>query len=138
MNLRCFLLILVVVSLIAVFPLAGQVKITQLADRISVNIDGKPYTDFFLAPGGNKPYVWPLSTAAGILVTRRFPMEKVEGEQTDHPHHRGLFFSHGEVNGINFWATETILEESERRPDGAEEGAGGQERREVRDDQGRF
>jgi hypothetical protein len=87
-------------------PLWAQVKFAQEADRIQVEIDGKHYTTFYLAPGGNKPYVYPLSTASGIVVTRHFPMEAFPGETKDHPHHRGMFFSHGEVNGYNFWATE--------------------------------
>ena len=87
-------------------PAAAQVKFQQSADRIQVEIDGKPYTTFYLAPDGNKPYVWPLSTASGLVVTRHFPMEEFAGETKDHPHHRGLFFSHGDINGINFWATE--------------------------------
>jgi hypothetical protein len=33
-------------------------------------------------------------------------MEQFPGETNDHPHHRGMFFSHGDVNGFNFWATE--------------------------------
>jgi hypothetical protein len=33
-------------------------------------------------------------------------MERFPGETDDHPHQRGMFFSHGEVNGYNFWATE--------------------------------
>jgi len=86
-------------------PLGAQVEFTQRADRI-VEIGGKPYTTFFLAQGGNKPYLYPLSTAAGIVVTRHFPMESFPGETTDHPHQRGLFFSHGDINGYNFWATE--------------------------------
>lgn len=73
---------------------------------ILVEIEGKPYTAFYLAPGGNKPYLYPLSTASGLVVTRHFPMESFPGETNDHPHHRGLFFSHGDINGINFWATE--------------------------------
>ncbi len=96
----------VVVALVLAAPLCAQVKFTQAAGRILVEIDGKPYTTFFLAPDGNKPYLYPLSTASGIVVTRHFPMENVPGETHDHPHHRGLFFSHGDVNGINFWATE--------------------------------
>ena len=87
-------------------PLAAQVKISRQPDRVLVEIDGRPYTAFYLAPGGNKPYVHPLSTASGIVVTRHFPMETFPGETKDHPHHRGLFFSHGDVNGYNFWATE--------------------------------
>jgi hypothetical protein len=87
-------------------PLAAQVKITQAKDRISVEIDNKPYTAFVLPVEGNKPYVYPLSTASGVVVTRHYPMEEVPGETHDHPHHRGLFFAHGDVNGYNFWATE--------------------------------
>jgi len=71
-----------------------------------VEIDGKPYTTFFLAPDGNKPYLYPLSTASGTRVTRHFPMEAFAGETSDHPHQRGLFFAHGDINGTNFWATE--------------------------------
>jgi len=97
----------VVLSFLCALTVAAQVRFTRPApDRIAVEIDGKPYTTFFLAPGGNKPYLYPLSTASGIVVTRHFPMEPFPGETTDHPHHRGLFFSHGDVNGFNFWATE--------------------------------
>ena len=95
------------VPMLALLPLCAQVKFTQAApDRIAVEIDGKPYTTFYLAPDGNKPYVWPLRTATGAIVTRHFPMEDFPGEVKDHPHHRGMFFSHGDINGINFWATE--------------------------------
>ena len=81
-----------ILTLLMVFPLCAQVKITPERDRISVQIDGKPYTDFFLAADGNKPYVYPLRTASGIVVTRHFPMEQFPGETQDHPHHRGMFF----------------------------------------------
>ena len=95
-----------VVLLVVALPVWGQVKFTQDPGRLLVEIDGKPYTAFYLAPGGNKPYLYPLSTASGIVVTRHFPMEEFAGETKDHPHHRGMFFSHGDVNGYNFWATE--------------------------------
>ncbi len=53
-------------ALFFALPLCAQVKITKAAtDRILVEIDAKPYTTFFLAPGGNKPYVYPLRTASG-------------------------------------------------------------------------
>ena len=92
--------------LLAAWPLAAQVNFTARADRILVAISGKPYTTFFLAADGNKPYLYPLSTARGAVVPRHFPMEAFAGETNDHPHQRGLFFAHGDINGTNFWATE--------------------------------
>jgi hypothetical protein len=92
--------------LFAAIPLCAQVKLTQSADRISVLIDGKPFTDFYFGADAPKPYLHPLRSAAGVIVTRHFPMEKAAGETTDHPHHRGLWFTHGDVNGIDFWMSE--------------------------------
>jgi len=56
------------IVLLLALPLGAQVKFGRQQDRIVVQIDGKPYTAFYLAPGGNKPYVWPLSTASGMGV----------------------------------------------------------------------
>ena len=30
--------------------------------------------------------------------------EAAEGEAEDHPHHTSLWYTHGEVNGVDFWA----------------------------------
>ena len=95
-----------IAMLMAALPMSAQVEFKPQADRILVEINGKPYTTFTLAADGNKPYLYPLSTASGILVTRHYPMEKFPGETNDHPHQRGMFFSHGDINGSNFWATE--------------------------------
>ncbi len=94
-------------ALALALPLAAQVKITRGAESVKIEIDGKPYADFVVGGADTtKPYLHPLRTADGKIVTRRFPMEKVEGEVYDHQHHRGLWFSHGDVNGIDFWANE--------------------------------
>ena len=37
-------------------------------------------------------------------MTRNYPMKPgVAGEAEDHPHHRSLWFTHGDVNGVSFW-----------------------------------
>jgi hypothetical protein len=94
--------------LAAMLPLAAQVKITQQGNqKISVEIDGKPFTEFWMGPETNKPYLAPIRTASGKIVTRGFPMQSdVPGESHDHPHHRGLWFTHGDVNGYDFWGNE--------------------------------
>ncbi|MCF6313602.1 MAG: PmoA family protein [Verrucomicrobiales bacterium] len=51
-----------------------------------------------------RPYFYPLIGPTGKGVTRKFPMkEGIANESTDHPHHRGLWFGLGKVNGIDFW-----------------------------------
>ncbi len=87
-------------------PLGAQVQFQQSADHIDITIDGKPFGTFYYGEDAPKPYLAPLRTASGIIVTRGFPMEKIEGETRDHPHHRGLWFTHGDVNQIDFWANE--------------------------------
>jgi hypothetical protein len=93
-------------ALLLALPLCAQVKITpQGKDKISIEIDGKPFTDFYIGGQASKPYLHPLRTADGKSVTRGFPMiPDVPGEPKDHPHHKGLWFAHGDVNGYNFWA----------------------------------
>ena len=98
---------LIILAILAV-PLCGQVKITpQGSAKIAVEIDGKPFTDFYIGPETAKPYLHPLRTADGKMVTRGYPMmPDVPGENHDHPHHRGLWFTHGDVNGYDFWGNE--------------------------------
>ena len=97
-----------ILLVLAAAILPAQVKFTTEPDRIVVTIDGKPFTDFVLRGGETmKPYLHPLRSASGKVVTRYFPMEKVEGEPTDHPHQRGLWFAHDRVNGLDFWNNES-------------------------------
>ncbi len=92
----------------AALPLVAQVKVTQQGNqKVSVEIDGKPYAEFFIGPETHKPYLAPLRTVSGVVVTRAYPMDaSVPGEAHDHPHHRGLWFTHGDVNGYDFWGNE--------------------------------
>jgi hypothetical protein len=87
-------------------PLLAQVDIKQSADRVTVDINGKPFTELFIGPDTRKPFLHPLRSASGKIVTRQWPMvQNVEGETKDHPHHQGLWFNHGDVNGIDFWGS---------------------------------
>ena len=95
-------------------PAAAQVKITPGAGKIPVEINGKPFTDFYVAGKAfdaevTKPYLWPLRAATGTYITRAWPMEMVAeeaGEKKDHQHQRGLWFAHDSVNKLDFWNNE--------------------------------
>ncbi len=75
----------------------------QAPDQIDIPLDGQPFTTFHAGMDAGKPYLAPLRSASGKIVTRRFPMDNIEGESRDHLHHRGLWFCYDEVNGIKFW-----------------------------------
>jgi hypothetical protein len=96
----------------------AQVKLSKDGDRVDVEIDGKPFTTFYAGAETPKPYLHPLRTASGKRVSRGFPMEQVAGETRDHPHHRGLWFTHGDVNKFDFW----MNEKSQRPGDTAKRG----------------
>lgn len=90
-------------------PVSAQVKITQGSEQIAVEIDGKPFTVFYI--GGkdlDRPYLHPVRSASGTIVNRSFPAGLLPGETTDHPHHAGVFYGHGDVNGYNYWAVQNV------------------------------
>lgn len=96
-------------------PLCAQVQIQKQADRITVDINGKPFTALITTAEERKPYLHPLTSASGKIVTRHWPMEQgVAGEPKDHPHHRGLWFNHGDVNGIDFWGSDPALKNDKK------------------------
>jgi hypothetical protein len=73
------------------------------AGRVDVLVDGKPFTAYIFPKNLKKPVLYPLLTAQGTPVTRGFPIEPRPGERVDHPHHVGLWFNYGDVNGVDFW-----------------------------------
>jgi hypothetical protein len=84
----------------------AQVRFTQRANSVGVEVSGRPFTTFYFGDAAPKPYLHPLFTADGVPLTRLFPMDSTSPGSHDHPHHRGLWLAHGDVNGIDFWASE--------------------------------
>ncbi len=86
----------------------AQVKITPDDSRIHIEINGKPYADFVVkSDEAMKPYLYPLRAASGTIVTRHWPMDKVDAiEPVDHQHQRGVWFGPDMVNGYDFWNNE--------------------------------
>ncbi len=99
------LVLAVAVTCSAAATATAQVTITTAADQVTVQIDGKPFTVLHTGgPNLNRVNLHPLRAATGTIVNRSVPAGQLPGETTDHPHHAGLFYGHGDVNGLNFWA----------------------------------
>lgn len=79
------------------------VKITEEKGKLRVEIDGELFTEYHFE-GAPHVYFYPAIGPGGLPMTRNYPMKQVEGEERDHVHHRSLWYSHGAVNGIDFWA----------------------------------
>jgi hypothetical protein len=90
-------------SFINATPSTGPVTITIADERIDVHVGDKLFTALHADKAANKLYLHPVLTASGKRVTRAFPMEKVEGESTDHPHQRGVWIGAEHVNEFDFW-----------------------------------
>src|SRR5262244_632072 len=80
-----------------------QVVADEAHQRVDVTIDGKPFTSYIWPTSLKKPVLYPLITDEGVTVTRGYPLEPRPGERVDHPHHAGMWFNYGNVNGFDFW-----------------------------------
>lgn len=90
---------------IAKSPLqAVEFTLEESSDGVTVKLDGKLLTRY-LVKSGAKPILWPLIDPYGNEVTRAYPMvaDGQADESKDHPHHRSVWFTHGDVNGVSFW-----------------------------------
>jgi len=72
--------------------------------QVDIAVGGRPFTTYYFDPAVAKPYLFPLRSARGSIVTRSFPMlTNIVGEERDEPHQRAMFFAHGSINGFDFW-----------------------------------
>lgn len=74
-------------------------------DRVSFFLDGELFTAYVHGdPEASRPYWFPVLGPDGRNLTRQFPMTEPQPyEPTDHPHHRSLWGTHGDVNGVDNW-----------------------------------
>ena len=80
-----------------------DVVVREAERRVDVTVEGKPFTSYIWPTTIKKPTLFPVRSASGTAVTRGFPLEARPGERVDHPHQVGLWFNHGDVNGLDFW-----------------------------------
>jgi hypothetical protein len=80
----------------------AEVTVEKSEQGAVVKLDGKLFTEY-LIKSGNKPVLWPIIGPTEKPITRGYPIAPQPGETTDHVHQRGLWFTHGDVNGVVFW-----------------------------------
>jgi hypothetical protein len=86
---------------------AAELTLKQTDKGCDIYLDGQLFAGYITDCKGT-PIIYPIMGAIGKKMTRDFPMHERndQTEAKDHPHHRSLWFTHGNVNGLDFWALE--------------------------------
>ena len=83
---------------------AADIVVEKTDSGVNVKVGDQPFTTYVFQ-SKVKPILWPVIGPTGKEMTRAWPMrEGNPDEKKDHPHQRSFWFTHGEVNGIDFWA----------------------------------
>ena len=120
---RYYFATLLLFSLIAsVGAQSNSIQIThnEAKKQVTVTVDGKPFTAY-IYPGPavlKKPVLYPIMSAGGNFITRGWPLAPRPNERTDHPHHVGMWFNYGDVNGHDFWNNSNEISPSFKGPFG--------------------
>src|SRR5688572_2720894 len=105
------------IAALALFSAARAEVTVERNDRGAVvKIDGQPFTEYRIK-AGQQPALYPVIGPTGKPVTRSYPFTKADKNGTDdHPHHQSFWLTHGDVNGIDFWATNKASDKGDRGP----------------------
>jgi hypothetical protein len=81
------------------------VKLVNVEDkqRVDVFVNGSLFTSYQYPGNIDKTFLYPVYSPDGSVITRGYPVEPRKGDRVDHPHHIGIWFNHGNVNGLDFW-----------------------------------
>ena len=103
----------VFLALFAVAPVRAEKPAASTNVRVEETSDPQGWSVFdrddlvagYVVNSNGRPVIYPVMGPAGQAMTRDFPMKEAgEFEKSDHDHHRSLWFTHGEVNDVDFWA----------------------------------
>jgi len=83
---------------------AAGVNITEGGNKLTVEINGNLFTEYVYKGDAKRPYFYPVIGPTGVAVNRHWPMKEGDNEQHDHSHHKSLWYTHGSINDIDFWA----------------------------------
>jgi hypothetical protein len=77
--------------------------VLEAQERVEVYFGEELFTAYRHDKDLEKPVLFPVNAPGDITLTRGFPLEPRAKERIDHPHHVGLWFNYGDVNGFDFW-----------------------------------
>ena len=94
----------------------GDVKLVRQDEKnkVDVLIDGKLFTSYHYPINIEKPFLFPVYSPDGSVITRGYPFEPRKNERVDHPHHIGIWFNYGNINSLDFWNNSSEIPASKK------------------------
>jgi HEAT repeat protein len=81
----------------------GSQKAEAVSPPVRVMLNGELVTEYHYADA-DRPYFYPVIAPTGDNITRHWPMSEInENDARDHKHQRSVWYTHGDVNGHDFW-----------------------------------
>ncbi len=77
------------------------IELIEKENEVEVRIGGKIFTSFRYSQEFVRPFLFPVYSPSGKLLVRKL-LENKPG--VEHPHHRGIWVAHGDVNGADNWS----------------------------------
>ena len=91
-----------------------KLDVRENEKKVDILIDGKLFTSYRWPENVMKPVLYPVMTSEGGEITRGYPLKPRAGERVDHPHHIGIWFNYGNVNGFDFWNNSTAIADDKK------------------------
>ena len=91
-----------------------QFKQVDKDKKVEVFVDNKFFTAFIYPDNMEKQSLNPIISSSGKIITRGYPLQPRPFERTDHPHHVGMWFNFGDVNGLDFWNNSFAIAAAEK------------------------
>lgn len=88
---------------------APKVDIKKADDtKADIVINGEHFTTYNYSNDARKPYLWPVYCEGNASITRDWPMDPNANPDVehDHVHHKGIWTSYGDLNGVDCWGEE--------------------------------
>jgi hypothetical protein len=83
--------------------------------KVDIFIGNQFFCSYLYNASLEKPILYPIAASNESIITRGFPMNPRPGERVDHPHQVGMWFTFGDVNGVDFWNNSYAIPESEKK-----------------------
>ncbi len=100
MRLLC---LMALVGWVTVAAATAGVELHDGDGKVRVVVGGELFAEYRYQ-GVARPFLYPIVGPGGTGLTRNWPMQQTTNEPTDHVHHKGLWFAHGNVNGVDCWS----------------------------------